>query len=303
MKDTKDLTGYVKYQLLKRKLEINDSSMGLLLPYGLGDTYLVCSLLSSYLKSNGLSTAILILKNGHEYIAKSFGFKKLVYIPDDFQKVIDLSAKYGSLKKGEIGIPHPNYVFNHYLPKMIGYKGLTLLDIYKIIFQLQPQTITARPMRTRQVSRRLVYTCKSSGMIKNRSVIIFPEANSVDMLSPKVWEVIAEHYRELGYKLYSSVINKENTVIGTSRIDIKLAEIVDVAEYAGTVVSLRSGICELLSTAKINLVVIYPKIPWYSGTLLEGSSLKLMGLSRTVSELEISRTINKTKLIRIMESL
>ena len=61
---------------------------------------------------------------------------------------------------------------------------------------------------------------------------------------------------------------------------------------AGWVISSRSGFCDLISSAKCRLSIIYVKQQWYAGTAFEGSSLRLMGLSHTALEYEVDANEN-----------
>jgi hypothetical protein len=68
-------------------------------------------------------------------------------------------------------------------------------------------------------------------------------------------------------------------------LDCDLGEIIPISELAGTVISVRNGLCDLLSTAKSNLIVLYPNKKWFGGSIYQGSSLLKMGISRSAKEI------------------
>ena len=95
------------------------------------------------------------------------------------------------------------------------------------------------------------------GLIKNKTVIIAPEANSVTQLSIAFWNEIIDQLKELGFRV---LVNCNHTQeYHTETLFFKYSKGVPILEYAGCFVGIRSGLCDILSTAQCRKIIIYPK--------------------------------------------
>lgn len=278
----------LSYISLKKKVGLTKEMIGLVCPYGLGDTYLICLLLKEYIKVNHLSNVRLILRPGHEQVADMFGYKEIVYIPTDFALTSAQVAKNGIQRKGEIFIAHPNYINNGYFTQLLGYKDINLIDIYKIILNLDINVKLALPTATKMPSKRQIASYDDLGIRPGQAVLLCPEANSTTPLNIETWIRVSKYYLKKGYKVFTSVIHPENHIPGTLPIKLTIGEIRTFAEYAGRVVSLRSGICDILSGTNCKLQVIYPNSIWSKSSIFRATSLKAMGLSANVCEIDLA---------------
>jgi hypothetical protein len=96
-----------------------------------------------------------------------------------------------------------------------------------------------------------------------------------------------------GFKVYVNVkYLRQNKIPNTRSIKIPLEKIIKFTEMVGNVISVRSGICDVISSSKCNLIVLYPSQNIYSW-----SSLKKMGLRKMVKEYIIDSPSNR-KLIK-----
>lgn len=98
---------------------------------------------------------------------------------------------------------------------------------------------------------------EQKGIIKNKTVIIAPEANSVTTLPIEFWNEVIDVLNAKGYKV---LINCQD-IKGYHANNIFFAynEGVPILEYAGTFIGIRSGLCDIVSTAKCKKIIIYPK--------------------------------------------
>lgn len=95
------------------------------------------------------------------------------------------------------------------------------------------------------------------GLIKNKTVIIAPEANSVTQLSIAFWNEIIDQLKELGFRVLVNCNNIQE--YHTETLFFKYSKGVPILEYAGCFVGIRSGLCDILSTAQCRKIIIYPK--------------------------------------------
>jgi hypothetical protein len=77
----------------------------------------------------------------------------------------------------------------------------------------------------------------------------------------------------------------ESTIAGTEPLDVPIELFIAAATAAGAVVSMRSGLCELVAHADCRLTVIYPDEPDDSRRrLARGFSLRESGLRPDANE-------------------
>ena len=134
-----------------------------------------------------------------------------------------------------------------------------------------------------------------SGVSIGRSIIIAPYSNSFPSLKMEKWEQICVELKNKGYKLFTNCAGNEMAIRGTSPISIPFECMKPILEAAGNFLAMRSGLCDIVSSARCRQVVLYPNQKWSQGTLFDYFSLKNMGLSESVKEI-ISN--GKTEIIK-----
>ncbi|MCM1183096.1 MAG: hypothetical protein NC337_06965 [Roseburia sp.] len=94
------------------------------------------------------------------------------------------------------------------------------------------------------------------GFVRGRTVVIAPEANSVTELDAGLWNRVIAGLREKGYAV---VVNtKKKKAYHAPDYFCGYAQSVPLLEYAGFFVGLRSGFCDIVSSAKCRKVILYP---------------------------------------------
>jgi len=63
-----------------------------------------------------------------------------------------------------------------------------------------------------------------------------------------------------------------------------LTEAISIVEAAGIFIGLRSGLCDVISSAKAEKIIIYPDRVYQGGKYIDFYSLKNMGLSEEAEE-------------------
>lgn len=97
----------------------------------------------------------------------------------------------------------------------------------------------------------------SANKIKQgKSIILVPYAQSACMLPIEFWEELVK-YLSLQYEVYTNVVGKEQPVAGTKPVYIPLEYVIDVVNYAGTAISIRCGLTDVLALGKCNCQVLY----------------------------------------------
>lgn len=96
----------------------------------------------------------------------------------------------------------------------------------------------------------------SYGIDKN-AIILMPYAFSIALLPMAFWEILAEILGSQGYRVYTNVKDDtEQPVPGTELLTGDLGRVVNMCGKSRAVISLRSGICDVLAFTAATLFVI-----------------------------------------------
>ncbi|GHU41419.1 hypothetical protein FACS1894111_03690 [Clostridia bacterium] len=85
-------------------------------------------------------------------------------------------------------------------------------------------------------------------------------------MPPEFWEKIAADYSAKGYEIFTNAVGDELPICGTWLLNIPLSQMISAAEYAGTFIGIRSGLCDVLHSAKCHKTIVFPDC-FYSTTL------------------------------------
>ncbi|MBR3622848.1 MAG: hypothetical protein IKN43_05820, partial [Selenomonadaceae bacterium] len=102
---------------------------------------------------------------------------------------------------------------------------------------------------------------ETMGVVEGKTVIIAPYAYSVKNLPEFLWEEIAGRLREKGYGVFVNINESAevNLFDNIPSIMFPFAEAKALITYAGNFLSLRSGLCDIVSLIPCNQVVLYPE--------------------------------------------
>ena len=92
-----------------------------------------------------------------------------------------------------------------------------------------------------------------------------PYAKSVMPVPRSFWEQTAERHSAQGDVVATLVHGDEDPIPGTLALEIPIPEVLDAVEHAGTFIGLRSGLCDVVHTARARKVYVYPDA-YYSTT-------------------------------------
>lgn len=102
-------------------------------------------------------------------------------------------------------------------------------------------------------------TCKRKveqfGLLKN-SVLLLPEASSDNLLDKRIWDNIALELHNLGYLVFENVMDRNNHIEQAINLDLNVSELIQVGINCHSVISFRSGLCDILAGKGANLYVI-----------------------------------------------
>ena len=217
----------------------------------LGDVFYAMAYLPHYLRKqeyNGCK--VLVLSTACANIVGMFGFENICIIPRvDMEEMISASLYYNM----------PNFIVAHndkpyfvYLSKAVNVKKISFDKLYcSGVYNLPVDTKPCEPTFIKKYSGQQV-------IVKGKTVILSPYANSVPRIDDSIWRKIVDKYNGMGYLCYTNVIGTEKELPGTKAISPKVDEMQDVVERAGHFIGIRSGLCDVIRFANCHKVSLYP---------------------------------------------
>jgi hypothetical protein len=268
---------------------LKDDEWGLVCPFGIGDTYFTCGFANEILKTHGGKKITVFVKPNHSFIPSIFPeISKTVVIQFPF------NIKYLGHYDLKMGKPFYSHFIDNDLVNLIGYNNFTLLDCYKVIFRLNMHSCLSNPLRPSENEfKKAEEVFLKNKLSKLKTVILAPEAKSTSVINKNFWIDLSKELNNNGFIPVGNSINHKNNIQGIQTLNLPLEIIRAFAELSGFVVSIRNGLCDLLSDVNISLVVIYPDAVWYGGKLIDGTSLKSMNISKSAIEYEIKENNSK----------
>ena len=222
----------------------------------LGDTYITCALAEAFLKRHG-------------------GSRVRVVVPNRFWKTLNLfpDARIAPLDPGSVSAPfrkergfrlqepfylRPPKFWSEFESAYHG-QSLPFTRTYHDLLDL-PFPSFAKPRVTQQVRDSADQLFREYGLPAGRTVILFPLTSSLVSFPESLWAQVALGFAARGFTVTTNLVNEFDFCIpGTSALRIPIDELIPVCEMAGTVVAARSGVCDVISSAQVDLRILYQR--------------------------------------------
>lgn len=223
-----------------------------------GDTYLQLAMMDNYIREQGISH--------YKIIGDSAGFRDLLDLFQERNFVVINGYKVESIEKAymllgsrklNLTILFPwaySLYFNRCRIRMT--ERFHFMDTYQYYVLNLKQDMQVKIPRFRSLTQKEQEKIIQKGVIKGKTVIIAPEANSITQLETELWNQVIVKLEEKGYAVLVNM--EENEGYCAPGYFCAYTESVPLLEYAGFFIGLRSGFCDIVSTAKCHKVVIYP---------------------------------------------
>lgn len=217
-------------------------------PGSIGDTLYVASLVKAFKEKNGINTVILIVKENQRCIPELFFSVDGGIVSNEIVDILDLyfrskidwegnNYRYGFARED---LSHHSY--------MQAFKALNLLSGYKIaIMGLEEESV---------IEEMCIEDEAVPEIFNKSAVIVMPHESSAKRLPISLWEELC---RELGksYTVYTNVKDEtELPIKGTQPVSESLKNMTAICELCFAVISIRTGMCDLLAFTKTNLIVL-----------------------------------------------
>lgn len=148
-------------------------------------------------------------------------------------------------------------IYDGLLGKLFRADKITLTDIKRILLNLPFDSPLCPLTVPKEKKLEHIENAKKQGLVPG-SIILFNHQWGKNGFDENLFEeVIQKHPGKVFYDLgYGS--DNERKIGGAIPLKIKLDEVISFCEYAGTVIARRSGIVDMLASAKVRLYSLYP---------------------------------------------
>ncbi len=217
----------------------------------LGDIYFCLSYLPAFLKKRGYESFVICVSSAAcKDVVELFGTKNIEVYEQGILDAIVQAAIYEQDERCFIAHQDRPYVVN--LHKVLYEKMIPLEMIYKVgVFGLDKGTEPVIPTGWCEYD-------KLEEIPEGKAAVLSPYAKSVTALPKELWNDIVDDLISKGYKLYTNVAGEEKALMNTEPISVKLSNMKSVVERAGMFIGIRSGLCDVLRTAKCRKIALFP---------------------------------------------
>jgi hypothetical protein len=284
-----------------RAMALTKATWGLICPYSIGDTYLVCALAEQLMLRQGGDQVVLLAAAGHEDVVNLFpgAITRMVTLDETHLRYFQDVRTRRPLRPGEPFVAHPrnHAAFSKALHRWT--PRIPMLEQYQRFFQVPRDAPLAKPRLPQPLYDSARTRLRGLGLPEGRTVLLAPEAVTLTTLPHSFWQTLANSLQQAGWSVAVNDSGRGPALAleNTCPVRFPLKEAIPIAELAGWVISFRSGLCDLISSAECRLSVIYPKMehPW---TPLIEFSLIDTGLSTNAEEIEIAPSDDPLEMAR-----
>ncbi len=209
------------------------------------------SYLPHFLKKRQINKCVIcVVGNACKSVVELFGEYEIeVYSQNELDELIQASL-YSKDSYAFIAHQDRPYVVN--LHRALYIKRIPLDKIYCCgVFGLPWDTKPFLPYRLKDYA-------DLNKIEKGKSVIFSPYAKSVVEFPANFWKPIVDDFVQRGYKCFTNVSGDEKPLEGTMSISPQINELQSAIEWAGNFVGIRNGLCDIISNADANKIILYP---------------------------------------------
>ena len=233
-------------------MEFDRDVLYLCCPASIGDTLYTAALAKACKEQDtSVRKVCLVLKAGHAELGKLFSGVDSWIVSDEAVETLERYSLYTQTWK--LG----NYIYGHF-------KKTPRLEYYPEYHEAGCRTIVERYGRLvmgllKPAELEAFAPCSLGGEKKEmgREVVVMPYAKTAELLPEAFWESLVFRLKQAGYTVYTNVGGaKEKAVQGTKTVTKSLLETARFCEGCAAVISLRSGLCDLLGFTNTKLIVV-----------------------------------------------
>ena len=287
------MMGMDVYGYLKEKSPHADKIF--LCPYpGTGDVYMACTYLPAYLSKEKINKySIVVTKNICKMVCEMFGQKNVLIISQEQMNDILAAWTFDKDTMKEIKpLLHWGWRVKRYL-YADNYDCISFNEMFQYdVFGLSVNAKKTKPsVKNADVKKYF----EKAGF--KRAIILAPYAGSfVSDIPMAAWVEIAELLLKKGYIPYTNCQSKEEVIPGTEQVFFPYSDGISCLEYCAGMIALRSGLCDVLSSAESKMIILYEE--GFNAAQYDFFGMVKMGIRKAYNTTEYVYSGNYKELIR-----
>jgi hypothetical protein len=221
----------------------------------LGDVYFTCSLAEAFLKKHGGNLVRVVVPKHLGGILKIFPGAPVAAL-DPAEITGPIRPMFDPSLHDAFELRPVNH-WDYFRWKYLG-AHLPFTKMYHDLLDLSFPSF-APPHVPQEVRNSAEERMRALDLPFGRTVILVPFSKSLTPFEPPFWNDLASAFATKGYIVATNVLKDQmdRCVAKTRPLDCPAEELIPLAEFAGTVISARCGVCDILSTAKTDLRIVY----------------------------------------------
>jgi hypothetical protein len=225
----------------------------------LGDVYWALAYLPAFAAAGRRGApAVVVVGDGCRQVARLFGHEDVYSLTQ-----VEMDDLVGAVARGgaqDATIAHHDRPYGDGAPvRALDKRFVSFTDMYRdLVYKLPPRSRPRAPRRDGPAHNNRADPSWASEIPRGRTVLMTPYAKSVVPVPSSFWEHIAARYASRGDVVATVVYGDEEPVPGTLALEVPIPQLLDAVEHAGTFISLRSGLCDVVHTARARKVHVFP---------------------------------------------
>lgn len=278
--------GYRVYKKIKRKYGENICICVSQHP-GLGDSYLAGLYLNNYYDREFVVTA---MGKGSASVYKYLGIKNICMLDEHETNRLIQFCHFAGIPQEEVRILHHQaLLWNTGIAwNLQGMYNTTFADLFEaVVFPGAAREDRSYPSIVRRTDKEMQW--EKEGIKKGDTIILFPETNTLSSPPKQFWEELVQSLSHKYEVIVTYSTHKSGRIKGTKHVYEEIDNVVNLAQYAGTIVGARNGLMDILGIADCKKIILYPQMgaeDWIAGKPLEYWSIKNFGYCNDAVELE-----------------
>jgi len=263
-----------------------------LCPYtGTGDIYLIGTFFRQYLLKNKIERYVFIVVNGAcKKVADIFNIQNIEILRNKQECLYLINYYMFSPDKCKIKVLNDSWgeIYTNPTQWIRGYRNYNFKEMFRrYVFALDESIKPEAPLIKDKVEVvREIFD--KYGLKQGKTVILSPYANTLADLPTEFWVELVRRLKSKGYMVCTNSAGKhESPIEGTQSIFFPLNIAIQVINYAGYFIGIRSGFCDVISSSFAKKIILYDKYnDFYNSSAYEYFSLNGMELCSDAIELQ-----------------
>ncbi len=243
------------------------------LPFTSGEVFLICAYARAFLERHGGSRVVVMAPRSTIDVVRLFPDAPVRGVEISRQLIEDAfgnGVRLGRLIKLDYGYSAGgrSKMQGRHSPMKSGFVQLFLKEA-----GLAVEDGVTMPRVTADIRHAAAERLHRLGLVEGRTAIIAPMATSLRLLPVRMWRRIAEVLSRRGFSVATNCGPGESPIPGTVPWTSSLSELYAATELGGFLITLRSGLCDLCSTAETAMHILMENqvlAPWPGITVLSG---------------------------------